>query len=225
MAAVLDKPQTHSNLNTSTSHNTAISHIATTSTSPVLRMAAQTISPSERIRELSAINSDAATLPTHAGLAIKALTNRPLTSTDDDTQMSDSATATVEERKEAFKEHTNAFVETLQGVFARLRRQAHALEEAGIITSDNSNLGASIPRVMPRAVGVPQPGPSAKPAGAPPQAARNEPERITNGGLGKFDVAWLNSHGNKVGEEKEAELMQEAKELLEQALEKKQNGT
>ncbi|KAK4611638.1 hypothetical protein CLAFUW4_13165 [Fulvia fulva] len=187
-------------------------------------MAAQTISPSERIRELSAINSDAATLPTHAGLAINALTNRPLTSADNDTQMSDTSSATVEARKAAFTDHTKSFVENLQAVSARLRRQAIALEEAGIITSDNSNLGTSIPRAMPRPVGAPQPGPSAKPAGAPSQAARNEPDRITNGGLGKFDVASLNSRGNKVGEEKEAELMQEAKELLESALERMNNG-
>ncbi|EME40094.1 hypothetical protein DOTSEDRAFT_74822 [Dothistroma septosporum NZE10] len=188
-------------------------------------MAAQTISSSERIRELSAINSDAATLATHVGLAVNALTHRSLTISDDDTHMTDSASATVDARKEAFKQHTQSFAETLQGVFARLRRQAIALEEAGIITSETSKLGTSIPRVVPRSVGAPQPGSSAKPAGGATQAVRSEPDRITNGGLGKFDVAFLNSQGNKVGEEKEADLMQEAKELLEQALAQGTNAT
>jgi hypothetical protein len=175
-----------------------------------------TISPEERIRELSVINTDVAALLTSAGNAINSLTNRPLTqpTSDEDTQMNDdTAAVTLEDHKKAFAQHSTDFFEGLQGIVARLRRQAYALEEAGIITPDMMGLGS----VQSRA-----PDPAA--AGARGGAAQPEVENIKNGGLGNFDVGWLNSRGNKVGRDKEKELVIEAKELLEEVVAAKESG-
>lgn len=152
------------------------------------------ISPAERIRELCAINEDVAAMVQSAGQAIDSLTNRPLSQAvdGDDTQMVDQATADA--RKEAFAEHTKAYYTSLQAVVARLRRQAYALEEAGIIAAEPPGLSAG------KGQGV------------------EGSDRITNGGLGNLDVGWLNSRGNKVGAEKEGELLADAMNLLEETL-------
>lgn len=176
-------------------------------------MAERTITPADRIRELSDINTDVAAMLQSAGQAINALTNRPVTSADGDAQMTDETSNTMKAHKQAFTENTEAYFTTVQAVFARLRRQAYALEEAGIIDSEASAMTTTVAREGARTA---EPKPDVR--GAPAQAARPEPMRLLNGGLGKFDVGWLNSRGNKVGEEKEAELIQEAKELLEEAL-------
>ena len=175
-------------------------------------MASQIISPADRIRELSAINADVAAMLQSAGQAINSLTNRPLKAAeeDEDTQMTDDGkAATLEERKEVFAEHTKAYYTGLQAVIARLRRQAHALEEAGIISSEAPALSSASQQKQVTSVSGSQRG-QAVPA--------QDPERITNGGLGNLDVGWLNSRGNKVGAEKEGELVDEAKRLLEDTL-------
>jgi hypothetical protein len=173
-----------------------------------------TITPEQRIRELSTINTDVAALLTSAGKAVNSLTSRPLTqptSSDEDTQMTDTAPSTLGDHKQAFAQHTTDFFTVLQGIVTRLRRQAYALEEAGIITPDN--LGVQ-PRA-PAAASVP---------GARGAPAQVEAENVKNGGLGNFDVGWLNSRGNKVGRDKEKELIVEAKELLEEAVAAKGAG-
>lgn len=178
-------------------------------------MAPETVPPAERIRELSAINNDVAAMLGSAGQAIHALTNRPLHTTNEgeDTEMKDDPTDnSLEDHQKSFRQNVEAYFHTLQGVFARLRRQAYALEEAGVITTDSSVLGGVVPRSAP----VGTAGNTSGPQGQPVQ----DVDRIKNGGLGNFDVGWLNSRGNKVGEEKEAELVQEAKELLEEVLAK-----
>ncbi|KJX95511.1 hypothetical protein TI39_contig4107g00001 [Zymoseptoria brevis] len=166
-----------------------------------------TISPEERIRELSTINTDVAALLTSAGHAINSLTNRPLerNTSDEDTEMDDATANCLEDHKKAFAQHTTEFFEGLQGVVARLRRQAYALEEAGIITPDTLGLGS----VQAPVVSV---------QGGRSGAAQQEVENVKNGGLGNFDVGWLNSRGNKVGRDKEKELVIEAKELLEKVV-------
>lgn len=180
-------------------------------------MAFQQITPADRIRELSAINGDVAAMLESAGQAINSLTNRPLNQgaeQDGDTQMTDSTKCvTLEERKEAFKKHTTAYYTGLQAIVARLRRQAYALEEAGIIA-------AEAPALQQRQT-APAASPQRGQAGAAPA---HEAERITNGGLGNLDVGWLNSRGNKVGVEKENELVEDAKKLLEEALAKRSEG-
>lgn len=178
-----------------------------------------TITPSERIRELSEINNDVANLLSSAGQAIHALTNRPLNMhRDEDTRMNDGGNG-LEAHKEAFEYNTNEFFEGLQGVMARLRRQAYALEEAGIITPDRA-FGNDPPKATPpQQQGLRNAGPQIS------KEQKLDPERIKNGGLGNFDVGWLNSRGNKVGAEKEAELIKEAKELLEQVLARESAGS
>ena len=178
-------------------------------------MASQSISPAKRIRELSAINADVAAMLRSAGDAINSLTNRPLSKTADegeDTQMTDSSyKAMLSVRKKAFTEHTKAYYTNLQAVVARLRRQAYALEEAGIITAEAPGLSSGAQQRQTVSTAGPGRAQSAV-------QSTQEPERITNGGLGNLDVGWLNSRGNKVGAEKESELMEEAKRLLEETL-------
>lgn len=175
-------------------------------------MAQQTISAADRIRELSAINAEVAAMLHSAGLAIDSLTHRALkkqTDEDNDTEMTDdNQEASLDERKAAFTQHTEAFYSGIQSIVARLRRQAYALEEAGIISSEAPALAHQ--KAPTQAAGTARPQ-----AAGPPMP---EPERITNGGLGNLDVGWLNSRGNKVGVEKESELIEEVKKLLEEAL-------
>jgi len=184
-------------------------------------MASQTVSTADRIRELTDINSDVASMLSSVGQAINALTNRPLNPTNDsdnDTNMDDANTvhepATLEARKQAFQKHTQDFYDNIHAVTARLRRQAYALEEAGIITPQAATI-ASI------SVKSAKPPPTAP--GRPPQQIDQAPERITNGGLGQQDIGWLNSRGNRVGADKEKELVEDAKKLLENVLENGDN--
>lgn len=168
-------------------------------------MASQELSPADRIRELSAINADIPAMLESAANAINSLTNRPLTKSGDDnndTEMENGdGSVTMEQRKEAFTEHTKAYYSKLQAIVARLRRQTYALEEAGIIAAEAPNTLIA--------------GANRGQAGA---ALAKESEKITNGGLGNLDISWLNSRGNKVGAEKESELVEEAKKLLEETL-------
>jgi hypothetical protein len=178
-------------------------------------MASQTISPSDRIRDLSEINAEVAAMIASAGQAINSLTDRPLaTSSGDgeDTDMADaSVTHSIIERKEAFTEHTKNYYTHLQAVVARLRRHAYALEEAGIIAPEAPVLSTGGQERQPVPGQVQQ-------RGQMNTAQPQESERIVNGGLGNLDVGWLNSRGNKVGAEKESEMIEDAKKLLEVAI-------
>lgn len=177
-------------------------------------MATQTLSTADRIRELTEVNSDVASMLSAAGQAINALTNRPLNATndaDDDTNMDDTqGSATLESRKESFQQNSQVFYTNLQAVVAKLRRQAYALEEAGIITPEAATLST---------IAVQAPKQPANQPGRPPQQSDQQPERITNGGMGNQDIGWLNSRGNRVGADKEKELVEDAKKLLEDVLE------
>lgn len=176
-------------------------------------MPSPTISPADRIRDLSLINDEVAAILQSAGQAINSLTDRPLkreAAGDKDTHMEDEGgLACLQDRKDAFTEHTQAYYTHLQAVVARLRRHAYALEEAGIITAEAPPIGLSEQQKQAAAQQAQKRG---------PVAAVAEPERITNGGLGNLDVGWLNSRGNKVGAEKENELIGEVKNLLEESL-------
>lgn len=153
-------------------------------------MSRQVTAP-ERIQELLDISSDVATMLKAAGHAINGLTGRSdktAHQNDEDNTMQDDSRTTLEAKKEAFDEHTAAYFTHLQAVSARLRRQVYALEEAGIISSESTALGNT--------------------------RASGEQGRTINGGLGNLDVGWLNSRGNRVGAEKENEIVQEIKDLL-----------
>ena len=176
-------------------------------------MASQAITPADRIRELAAINARIPKLLELAGQAINTLTNRPLQVPEDgegDAQMTNGETKdTLDARKQAFEQLATYFDTGVRDLQAPLRRQVYALEEAGIIAAEAPSLSVGTQPTGP-AVGVSGRGQ----ANVAPQA----PERITNGGLGNLDVGLLNSRGNKVGAEKEAELLEEAKALLQDVL-------
>ena len=178
-------------------------------------MSTQSITAADRIRELSAIDAEVAAMLQSAGRAIDSLTNRPLktiTDGNDDTQMAESdIQASLDDRKAAFKQHTEAYYIGLQSVTAQLKRQAYALEEAAIIASEAPALTVSSQQRQAAQTGN---AGRAQPATGGVQ----EVERITNGGLGNLDVGWLNSRGNKVGAEKENELIKEAKMFLDDVL-------
>lgn len=178
------------------------------------------MSTADRIRELTDINSDVASMLSAAGQAINALTNQPLNApgdNDEDTDMDNTQEpATLEARKQVFQQNSSDFYENLQAIVARLRRQAYALEEAGITQKKATTVStiAVAPKQLPNQPGMSRPQP-----GRPPQQpAAEQPERITNGGMGNQDIGWLNSKGNRVGADKENELIEDAKTLLDDVL-------
>lgn len=178
--------------------------------------------PAERIRELSEINNDVPTLLLSAGKAINALTNRPLHGDEENGSSGATLSTSVQEHKDVFVDNAKAYFTAAQSIMARLRRQAYALEEAGIIAADAPTLSAPGAAEASQRTGAAQaPGfsrggaPGRGPM-APQRQSADDGDRITNGGLGNLDVGLLNSRGNSVGLEKEAELMAEAKELLEE---------
>jgi hypothetical protein len=185
-------------------------------------MATQTLSSAERIRELTEVNGDVASMLSAAGQAINALTNRPLNATNDednDTEMNDTQErATLDARKQAFQQTSTVFYTNLQAIVAKLRRQAYALEEAGIITPEAASL-STISVQAPK----PPANPPSQPA-RPPQQTDQQVERITNGGMGNQDIGWLNSRGNRVGADKEKELVEDTKNLLDDMLAADRDG-
>jgi len=168
-------------------------------------MASQTVAPGQRIRELDGINQTISTALQNAGLAIQALSSTSLRDTDEDSKAGSNES---DARREQFQEHTRAYYTGVQAAIAKLRRQAYALEEAGVISPEAPTFVTSSQQRQQMGSSVPG---RATPASSPAQ----DIGRITNGGMGNLDVGWLNSRGDKVSAEKEAELVEEAKLLLE----------
>ncbi|EMD00178.1 hypothetical protein BAUCODRAFT_367515 [Baudoinia panamericana UAMH 10762] len=160
-------------------------------------MAVLEITPAERIRELNDISASLTETLRHMSQAINALS--PTAPNQENS---------VDARTEVFDEHSRAAYVGIQAFNAKMKRQAYALEEAGIIAAEAPTIVTVNP--LQREISN-----ASSTAGV---------EKITNGGLGNFDVGWLNSRGNKVGMEKEAELMQEARGLLETELKKRGDG-
>lgn len=176
-------------------------------------MAVTALTPADRIRELNLISKQVADMLKSAGVAINALTPRALyDNRDGDVAMEGDRDREndIASHKAAFEVQSKAFYTNLQATSAQLRRQVYGLEEAGIITPEAKTSTSTVPRL---------PGANANQSRQPPAAALNsDTERIANGGLGSLDVGWLNSRGNKVAAEKEAEMMQQARSLLESRL-------
>ncbi|KAF4556287.1 Hypothetical protein D9617_1g081630 [Elsinoe fawcettii] len=173
-------------------------------------MSQPTISSTDRIRDLSAIASDVPTLLSSSSAALAALAgdvSTPPLSPKGIPSPDPNDSAALAEAKQAFTTNAKLYFTTLQSVMARLRRQVYALEEAGIIAAEAPVLASSAPQDRSRA-----------PAGGKVQ----EEEKLINGGLGGLDVAWLNSRVGKGGLEKEAEVLEEAKRLVEEALKGRQ---
>lgn len=171
---------------------------------------AQNVTAADRIHELNSINEEVTLMLRSAGLAINTLTGRdPPTQNGVDQEMKDSPQDT-ESASTQFEGHVTEYYTKLQAVIARLRRQAYALEEAGIITAETTTLAEKAASAAK---------PDARTArDSLPASNASKPARITNGGLGNLDIGWLNSRGNKVALEKEHEIMIEAKELLQEML-------
>lgn len=180
------------------------------------------MSAAERIRELSAINADVPAMLSAAGSAISALTNKPLSDDDQDDTNGAKSEQTVAARKEIFTAKAKEYFTLAQSISALLRRQAYALEEAGInaaeapvISTTASFSSEPAQRPTGAASGMARRGgPGMGGASIPQRQPADDGDRVTNGGIGNLDVGLLNSRGNSVGVEKEAELVAEAKELL-----------
>lgn len=187
-------------------------------------MSQTTITPAERIRELSAINADVPAMLSSAGKAVSALTNR-LDKGSNGTSDVEKNKPSVLAHKQIFTDAAKAYVVTLQAVCARLRRQVVALEEAGVIAAEVSM------RRTPEDMMKQMNGSGSDDDAASRQATSlttqrqeksDDDSRITNGGLGNLDVGLLNSRGNSVGVQKEAELIAEARHLLSSQLQREE---
>jgi hypothetical protein len=139
------------------------------------------------------------TLLKHAGHAVKALTTRA--------PRDDSDGTSLDQQKKAFNESTSQYFSLLSSIDVRLRRQIYALEEAGIISGD---FGPTHRQVD--VANLPVPGMQA-------------PRDRQAGGLGGLDVGWLNGRNDNVGKEMEAELWQQARSLISELEEEKNQKT
>ncbi|KAJ8106983.1 hypothetical protein ONZ43_g6879 [Nemania bipapillata] len=101
-----------------------------------------------------------------------------------------------------FKEYMDEFMKTLRTVNVNMKRQIWGLEEAGIISLNKREVAT-------------------REEGGEVQAinSRNrllEPDG--NGKIGGLDVGWLNSRSNKVEKDMEADLWQEAENILQRLI-------
>jgi len=158
----------------------------------------------ERVKQLNDIDKDIAALLSSAGLAVKALTSSPSSSSD-----SPEEPITLESHKAAFTAATAKYFSLLSSVSVRLRRQIYALEEANIISAETPGKDSQT-STLPAAFSS-----IGSSAGASSAQAAAEKSTITAGGLGSLDVGWLNSRKDVVGKDMEAELWGKAVGLLE----------
>ncbi|MCJ1400428.1 hypothetical protein MMC11_003633 [Xylographa trunciseda] len=147
----------------------------------------------DRINQLNDIDKDITKLLHSAGLAVKALTGQ--TSLD-----AEEKSASVEQQKSSFTAATSQYFSLLSSIDVRLRRQVYALEEAEIIPAEAANKESQGSQSV---------------SGGASQAAKDRASTQSSG-LGNLDVAWLNSRNDKVGKEMEAELWEQARELVEE---------
>ncbi|KAF2144557.1 uncharacterized protein K452DRAFT_316531 [Aplosporella prunicola CBS 121167] len=88
--------------------------------------------PAERIKALSEIKEAVPQLVRAAGLAIDALSNRPLNG--------DSTADALQARKDAFSTHTAEYFQKLKMIGERLNDEAQALADAGVIPATAEKL-------------------------------------------------------------------------------------
>jgi Mediator complex protein len=149
-------------------------------------------SPADHVQTLSQVGESIPKLLESAGSAISLLTNSASVA-------GSSVAVTDDQRKEQFQAHVRKYFTTLRHVQETLLKQTDALEDAGIIPIETAK-----PSITATTIGQ-------KGAGMPLTVAEGN---ITNGGMGKMDVSWLNSLGKDVGREKEKDVVKEAKEWL-----------
>jgi hypothetical protein len=102
-----------------------------------------------------------------------------------------------------FKESMDEFMKTLRIVNVGIKRQIWGLEEAGIISLSKKEL-----------VSTREEGGEVQASNA--HNALLEPDG--NGKIGGLDVGWLNSRSNKVEKDMEADLWQEAEDILQRLI-------
>lgn len=144
----------------------------------------------ENIEQLNSIDKRIVDLMKHASTALNSLTTPALSAeTAEPVANLDPAA-----QKAAFKAATDSFLTTLHSVDVHLKRQIMGLEEAGIINLVSAERQQQGPNV-------------------PPTKASLKPNGV--GMVGNLDVGWLNSRSTRVERDMEAELWENAKNLLE----------
>lgn len=176
------------------------------------------VAPAERIRDLLTIDRDVTQVLRSASEVINALTNKhqhPVEVSSQDTTLLPESQNQLDTSKSLFEMHINEFYTLVQSITARLRRQAYALEEAHMIVDEPASTDPEPPPSVAQV--IPMGGrPSGPALGGPAAQLRPEPSvLITNGGLGNFNIGWLNSRRDEVGKQKEAELWAAARMHLE----------
>ncbi|KAI1438317.1 mediator complex, subunit Med11 [Xylaria sp. CBS 124048] len=159
----------------------------------------------ERIQQLGDIDKNICSLLRSTGKAMQALGKRK-SQDEEDVVM---AEMTDEDPVQLFKESMDEFMRTLRTVNVGMKRQIWGLEEAGIIALDKKEPNTREEGGEVRA--------------NPTRNSRLEPDG--NGKIGGLDVGWLNSRSNKVEKDMEADLWQEAENLLQQLLSHQKQGT
>ncbi|KAI0490994.1 hypothetical protein F4859DRAFT_30576 [Xylaria cf. heliscus] len=155
----------------------------------------------ERIQQLGDIDKKIVSLLRSTSQAIQCLAKRV---------PQDGDVATVDaDPSQQFKGSMDEFMRTLRTVNVGIKRQIWGLEEAGIISLAKKE-------------------PKTREEGGEVQASnvRNgllEPDG--NGKIGGLDVGWLNSRNNKVERDMEADLWQEAEDILQRLVAHKQQDT
>ena len=154
----------------------------------------------ENIQQLNAIDNSVVQLMNHTATALKALTvstsssasSAPAPPATDPAAPVDKPPLDAAAQKQAFRDATNSFLDTLHSVDVRLKRQILALEEAGIVNLSN------VPRQDPQ--------------GGPAKVSLR-PNGV--GAVGNLDVGFLNSRGARVERDMESEVWGKAREFLE----------
>ena len=113
---------------------------------------------------------------------------------------------TIEDRKASFTKATAQYFSLLSSIDVRLRRQIHALKEAGILPADGTSRDGRASLAFNAQLAAMGNARNAKHIG------RGD---VTGGGLGNLNVGWLNSRNDSVGKEMEAELWEEAQRFVE----------
>lgn len=138
------------------------------------------ISPADRIKELNSIDTDVSKVLAIASRAIGMLANTDHGHTN----------PTLEEIQNAFNEESKKYFASIASIDVRLRRQVHALEEAGLIPA-----GSRVDRSLAMAM--------------------TEDQGSRRGGGGPLDSSWLNARAkNTVGKSLKEEALKNSKEFL-----------
>ncbi|KAI1171264.1 mediator complex, subunit Med11 [Nemania sp. FL0916] len=149
----------------------------------------------ERIQQLGEIDKKIVTLLRSTGQAMQCLGKR-VPQDEGAIVMADA------DSNQQFKTSMNEFMRTLRTVNVGIKRQIWGLEEAEIVSLSKKEV-------------------QTREEGGEVQAANTRSgllEPDGNGKIGGLDVGWLNSRSNKVEKDMEADLWQEADEVLQRLI-------